>query len=174
MKDQRILNIGCGNDKYGTDRIDMYKTEATTIVYDINKGIPFESDYFDEVYSKSVLEHIKDLNIFTNEIYRVLKPNGKLFIRTDFAGYLPMYMFKSHEHNQMLKHHYQSKSYNHEQIDDRHYHLFVESHLRELFKRFKDIEINYICFGRNKIINFILNLIPFNMGMIHIELKAKK
>jgi predicted SAM-dependent methyltransferase len=174
MKDQRILNLGCGNDTYGTDRIDMYKTDSTTIVYDITKGLPFEYDCFDEVYCKSILEHLKDLNTFEKEVYRVLKPNGKLFIRTDFAGYLPMYLFKSHEHNQMLKHHYQSESYDHEQIEDAHYHLFVESHLRILFKRFRNIEINYICSGRNKIINFILNLLPFNMGMIHIELRAEK
>lgn len=43
-----------------------------------NYSIPFSDQTFDLVVSNQVLEHVEDLNFTLNEIYRVLKPNGKL------------------------------------------------------------------------------------------------
>ena len=40
--------------------------------------IPFPDDYFDLVVSNQVFEHVSDLHIVLNEIYRVLKPAGRL------------------------------------------------------------------------------------------------
>jgi len=34
----RILNIGCGNQTYGTERIDIVKTKTTTKVCDVGGG----------------------------------------------------------------------------------------------------------------------------------------
>jgi len=111
---KRILNLGCGKDTYGTDRIDMFKTPATTKVCDFNKKLPYKDETFDEVYCKSVIEHVKNLDLFEREIYRVLKLGGHLYIRTDFAGYLPMFMFKSHEHNKILEPQYNADAFQHE------------------------------------------------------------
>ena len=67
--EKRILNIGCGNSRYGTDRIDLYKTPTTTKVVDIEKKLPYPNNYFDEIYCKSVIEHIKNLGIFIDECH---------------------------------------------------------------------------------------------------------
>ena len=144
MKSPRILNIGCGNSFYGTDRIDLYESPSTTKVCNIEEKLPFKDNSFDEIYCKSVLEHIKNLGLFVEECFRVLKYGGKIWIRTDFAGYLPTHLFKSHEHNRLLDVQYSVKgqAYGHEQNEDAHYHLFVESHLRKLFKKFKNHKIS--------------------------------
>ena len=34
---KRILNLGCGNDMHGTDRVDLFKTPATTAVVNLDK-----------------------------------------------------------------------------------------------------------------------------------------
>ncbi len=45
---------------------------------DITKLTPFEDNYFDCIYSTSVLEHIVDLVSAFNEMHRLLKPGGLL------------------------------------------------------------------------------------------------
>ncbi len=165
----KILNVGCGRDYYGTDRLDIVKTEATTKVGNIEKGFPYPDNYFDEVYARSILEHIKNLDLFAKECYRVLKKGGKLFIRTDNAGYLPLHLLKSHEHNKTLD----GGSRNHNK-DDCHYHLFVESHLDYLFSKFKNKEYDYIYAGRNWFFEILLIFLPKHLGAVHIEMRAKK
>jgi len=44
--------------------------------------IPYESGYFDLIYSDYVLEHVREPNVFLKEVYRVLKPGKKFFFRT--------------------------------------------------------------------------------------------
>jgi SAM-dependent methyltransferase len=38
--------------------------------------MPFEDNYFDVIYSKSFLEHIRIPEVFLKEAFRVLKPGG--------------------------------------------------------------------------------------------------
>jgi len=45
-------------------------------------SLPFKQNYFDKVMSFDVLEHIKDQKQAINEMVRVLKPGGRLFIYT--------------------------------------------------------------------------------------------
>ena len=54
------------------------KVDPNIIVWDLRRGIPFESETFDIVYHSHFLEHIdsdKALR-FLGECYRVLKPGG--------------------------------------------------------------------------------------------------
>jgi SAM-dependent methyltransferase len=44
--------------------------------------IPYEDNNFDYVFIKSVIEHISNTDLFLSEIYRVLKPGGKVIILT--------------------------------------------------------------------------------------------
>lgn len=168
---KEILNLGCGEEMYGTRRIDFVKTSSTTEVGDLNEKLPYASNFFDEIYCKSVIEHILNLQIFVSEIYRVLKKGGKVFIRTDNAAYLPFHLIKGHEHNQIIDN---RRSYAHKSEEDNHYHLFVESHLRRLFNRFKDIRIVYSHGGGNQLNRFILKLLPKRLGKFHINLYAIK
>ncbi|MDO6597474.1 class I SAM-dependent methyltransferase [Oceanihabitans sp. 2_MG-2023] len=99
-----VLEIGCGEgygldlilkkaknitvidkSKYVLDKI-KYRHPKTTILH---QNIPplsnLKDNSFDVVISFQVIEHIKDVNLFINEIHRVLKPNGKAYITTPNA-----------------------------------------------------------------------------------------
>ncbi len=177
-KDRKILNLGCGNDFYGTHRLDMFETPSTTDVSDLNQNFPYPDNYFDEIYCKSVLEHIKNLGNFSNECYRVLKKGGKLWLRTDHAGFILAYLLRRHEPNQGLEIQYLAGGFGHQKkkgmIEDHHYALFVESHLKYLFGNLKNHQFGYIYGGSNPIEKFIFRIMPKKIGACHIEMEARK
>ncbi|MBS1511174.1 MAG: class I SAM-dependent methyltransferase [Bacteroidetes bacterium] len=93
----KVLEIGTGTG-YGIQTIAQYSQEFITIdknevdiptennVEFIKMNVPplinIPDNYFDFVISFQIIEHIKEDNEFVNEIYRVLKPAGKLIITT--------------------------------------------------------------------------------------------
>lgn len=174
----KILNLGCGNDMHGDVRVDAIKTNATTHVFDLNGKFPLKDGSFDEIYCKSVLEHIKNLGTFSDECYRVLKKGGKLWIRTDHAGFLLAHLWSKHEPNRALEMHYSAGSFGHNQnnttMEDHHYTLFVESHLRHLFNKFRQHKFSYVYGGSNPIEKMIFRLMPKKLGACHIEMEAVK
>jgi predicted SAM-dependent methyltransferase len=67
------------------------------IIYDLKKGIPLPEATVDEIYASHVLEHIffKDLIVLLEEIYRVLKQNGKFSVCVpDASLYIESYANK--------------------------------------------------------------------------------
>jgi len=86
----KILDIGCSTGKalkrfndcgefelYGIDIRDEHVDGIEFKTCDIEKEkIPFPDDYFDFVYSKSVLEHVRNTDNFIEESFRVLRPGG--------------------------------------------------------------------------------------------------
>jgi SAM-dependent methyltransferase len=101
----RQLDLGSANALRGQDRMDevfgvdiVPSPDPRIKLCDINVNpLPFEDDYFDLVTAFDILEHIVPI-IYTkfngtyqrktamidlfNEIYRVLKHNGKLYMQT--------------------------------------------------------------------------------------------
>ena len=72
MKYKKILNVGCGSQKYGTDFIDIYPSRKEVIKCDVAKEkFPYKEETFDEVYSKNLFEHIANLPHLLNEMKRV-------------------------------------------------------------------------------------------------------
>jgi len=131
----RILNIGSGDDFYGTDRLDIKPTSATTIVHDVERGIPFPDETFDEVYSKNNLEHLRNVGFHFQEVYRVLKKDGKLVLITDNASCMRFYLFGTHTGRYERKHE-----------GDHHYSIFTTKHLVNHLEvvGFKDIKWSYV------------------------------
>ena len=102
FKDKKVLDVGCGNgyvlSKYATEGAEVFGVDITQASVDLcNKrfgylglkghfqvadaqAIPFPDDTFDCVCSMGVLHHVPDTQKAINEIYRVLKPGGRLIV----------------------------------------------------------------------------------------------
>lgn len=85
-KGMRILDNGCGRGEFlhafsslgmeasGTDISDFCKQSK---VVDLNHDmLPFPDNYFDAIFSKSVIEHIENTEHYMSEMRRVLKEGG--------------------------------------------------------------------------------------------------
>ena len=108
-----ILDVGCGKGIHmrefqklgykvkGVDKLE----EAIELSPDLNiegvdmewEALPFDDDSFDVVLSKSCLEHIHYPDNNMKEMYRVLKPRGRLIIQTpDYAKHKSFYADHTH------------------------------------------------------------------------------
>lgn len=69
------LNLGCGKDiKKGWINLDKAKIKGADIVHNIDKyPWPFSNNYFDEIYARDSIEHVKDLFKAMQEINRISK-----------------------------------------------------------------------------------------------------
>ena len=96
-KDSLVLDVGCGRGvntsklRRKTKRIigldlknyvkKKYLSDFKLVLGDGRK-IPFKDKYFDFVTCWDVIEHIEEDELFLKEIYRVLKPGGRLLMST--------------------------------------------------------------------------------------------
>ena len=71
------IDLGCGDSKkpdcIGIDKSDL---ESVDIVFDLEKGIPLDSNSVDGVFTSHFIEHISEPMYMIEEIHRVLKPEG--------------------------------------------------------------------------------------------------
>lgn len=106
----RLLDAGCGRylrfcrefsgvaDVVGVDLEESFETHNEQWPFAVRADIgslPFPSDSFDMVISRSVVEHLVDpLQVF-REFFRVLRPGGKLIVITpnkyDYVSVIAMY-----------------------------------------------------------------------------------
>jgi ubiquinone/menaquinone biosynthesis C-methylase UbiE len=96
----KLLELGCGEGR-GTailgDLVDQYTAidKIATVIERLQKKypgyrfesglfppIPFPDNSFDTIVSFQVIEHLKDDQLFIQEIYRVLRPGGRALLTT--------------------------------------------------------------------------------------------
>ncbi|MEM5831210.1 MAG: methyltransferase domain-containing protein [Candidatus Aenigmatarchaeota archaeon] len=178
MKKLKILNVGCGNETYGTHFVDLYPSRKEVIKCDVNKQkLPFPSNFFDIVYSRNLFEHLTNPEFTLKEMKRVLKPKGKLVLITDYAHFWGFAVGKTHLGG------YEKEC----KKEDRHYLLVNEWHLKNWFEKIglKPIKIEFIeddYKGNSlpkkifkKIINILLQITPFRrMGIKRIKFVGQK
>ncbi|MES2662044.1 MAG: class I SAM-dependent methyltransferase [Pseudomonadota bacterium] len=91
----KVLDFGCGMKPFayifeGVSEykgIDVYPGEFVDVVYD-GKEIPFPDEYFDIIFSTSVLEHVENLNMSLQEISRILKKDGTFVSVVPFINHV--------------------------------------------------------------------------------------
>ena len=96
----KILDLGCGKQNYKKyfinniyHGIDIVKNDPlikSDRFYD-GQTIPYDSDYFDCIICTQVISHVKNLDIFFSEMYRVIKFDGLILITTPFITALSEY-----------------------------------------------------------------------------------
>jgi predicted SAM-dependent methyltransferase len=79
------LNLGGGQEKFeGFLNIDRVKLPTVDIVADIEKGIPLPDNSVIEVRASYVLEHITDVPVLMQELYRICQPNARVVIKVPY------------------------------------------------------------------------------------------
>ena len=103
IKNKRVLDVGCGDGRYKKYIIDNNEyigidvdesghpnqDKKNDITWN-KKKLPFENEFFDIILMTEVLEHIENVGETLDELNRVLKNNGKIFITSPF-------LWKEHE-----------------------------------------------------------------------------
>jgi uncharacterized protein YbaR (Trm112 family)/SAM-dependent methyltransferase len=88
-----ILNLGSGRGTF-EDKIsphirminlDVYRSARTHLIAD-GHFLPFADDSIDGVFSNAVLEHVQKPWVVADEIYRVLRPGGLVFVNVPFLN----------------------------------------------------------------------------------------
>lgn len=153
---KRILDIGCGPDKHKSDSsedqvigLDIENIPGVDVVANVEKGLPFPPNTFDEVVSNYVFEQLRNLFDVMKEVHRVLKPGGVAKIRVAFyAGWA---YWNDPLHVQPFSY------YTFDRLDEKH-----TRHYRDQYKgvTFRIKKRRFIfAVGRTKIFNPIIN--PF-------------
>jgi predicted SAM-dependent methyltransferase len=90
---KRVLDVGCGRNKYpGAVGIDInVDATAVDVICNVNRPLPFRDDTFDHIYASHIVEHVEDVIAFMTELHRVARPGGTVFIatphHTDFSSW---------------------------------------------------------------------------------------
>lgn len=77
-----LINLGCGKDLIpNAINVDFCIDHHPDLVHDLEKPLPFEDNFADEIRCNHILEHIKNYSQLVREIHRVLKPKGIWAVR---------------------------------------------------------------------------------------------
>ena len=102
LREGRILDIGCGSypyflshtyfsEKFAVDQLERPQTVSNinwyTLDLNTDPSLPFDDEYFDLVTMLAVTEHLSpsSLVLLFQQVYRVLRPGGRLIITTPAA-----------------------------------------------------------------------------------------
>ncbi len=66
------------------ERLDQAsKKGVVTVDADLSGEIPLPSNEFDLIHANQVIEHVPDVDCFASEIFRLLKPSGRVVLSTE-------------------------------------------------------------------------------------------
>src|SRR4051812_20591304 len=96
----KILHIGAGRRKIaGAVTLDINPRVSPDVVWDLNVfPYPFEDALFDVVVCEHVIEHLRDVIWVMEELHRVSKPGGRLYITVPHFSSLNFNTDPTHVH----------------------------------------------------------------------------
>jgi len=76
-----VIDLGCGPNKLpGAFGVDRLKRPGVDLLCDLEHALPLKTGSVDVVYMSHVLEHIRELVPFMEEVYRVCRPGAEVRI----------------------------------------------------------------------------------------------
>lgn len=97
----RVIDLGCGESPYreeilthadsyiGVDwKKSFHDAGSAGVFADLSRPLPFQDDCVDTVVSFQVLEHLPEPGLFLDHCYRILRPQGVLFITVPFMWHV--------------------------------------------------------------------------------------
>jgi SAM-dependent methyltransferase len=96
----RTLDVGCGTRKRpGAVGLDKNPRSQADIIYDLDRfPYPLKDDLFDCIYGLDVLEHVSDVFRTLEELHRVGKKGGRLFLRVPHFSSTLAFGDPTHKH----------------------------------------------------------------------------
>jgi SAM-dependent methyltransferase len=94
------INLGCGELNFpNCFNVDLRQTSIVNQIVDLSKHPwPFENEQYDNVYAYDIIEHLEDVISCMEEIHRIIKPNGKVYIRTSYWKMESAFVDPTHRH----------------------------------------------------------------------------
>ncbi|CAK8711715.1 Methyltransferase domain-containing protein [Candidatus Electronema halotolerans] len=95
-----LYDLGCGEMPYrewllnyadsytGVDWSNTLHNFKADIAANLNEPLPIESEQADTVVSFSVMEHLREPQLFLNESYRILKHGGRMILQVPFMWWV--------------------------------------------------------------------------------------
>jgi len=179
-----VLDFGCGRKPYENlftnatsyTGVDMEVTghdhsNSKVDKYYDGKTIPFENNYFDNIFSSEVFEHVDNIDDIIKELNRVLKKDGKILITVPFVWNeheIPydFRRFSKYGMEYLLK----SNGFS---IEETH----TTTHFTETLLQLKILYVYHLFQSKNKALNLVFTLIfiaPINiLGGILISIFPK-
>ncbi|MBU2575131.1 MAG: class I SAM-dependent methyltransferase [Elusimicrobia bacterium] len=97
-KGKIFLDLGCGARKRpGHIGVDSVKLEGVDIVCDIEKGLPFEDNSVDAVWSNFLFEHVSDTIFLFKELYRICRNGALVEFRIPYYQSVTQYKDPTHK-----------------------------------------------------------------------------
>ena len=76
-----IVDLGCSSTKLeGAFGLDRRRTPDVDVICDFERGLPLKTSSVDMVYMSHLIEHIRDLLKFMEEVYRVCRSGAEVRI----------------------------------------------------------------------------------------------
>lgn len=93
-----ILDVGCGKGKVpDAIGVDIARLKGVDIIADV-QYLPFKDSCVDKIICRQLLEHVDNLILAIEEMYRVLKVGGKLVIEVPHVKGLDAFRDPTHKH----------------------------------------------------------------------------
>ncbi len=81
MGSRVVVDLGCGNNKVeGAWGFDLRREPGVQVLSNIEHGLPIKTDSVDVVWARHVIEHVRDLIGFMEELSRICRPGGAVEI----------------------------------------------------------------------------------------------
>lgn len=97
-KDNIKIILGGGtHTQNGWVNLDILDLPSVDIVCDLNKKIPLPDNSVVEVKARHILEHLDDTVKIMEEIWRVCKPNARVFIKSPYYASIGAFKDPTHK-----------------------------------------------------------------------------